>query len=354
MDNTEHLHALTLDSSMELHLENESVVETQGLDYEVMKSMIEIYEITREIKASTKEHFTLELNRKNHKIIRCDSLGKNILSMIDNITNIILAMSETHDIDPNVKLFIDAAKAANIVGCGYIANNLIDDYANKIFDRLTGFVKHIRDYDDTELKKQESNAYRASQKNHISVIEYLNKLFSIHSRILVVRVDLAYGAKHTASTSIDDVKKHRDNLFRRMHKMKNFDAWIGHVWKLEYGLKKGYHYHMLFMFDGSKVRQDITIGLNIGQLWSEKITDSKGVYFNCNAYKYKYKYCGLGMVNYYEKEKIEGIHKAISYFIKIDRFIKLRSKQIGRTLGKGEIRKSKNNAGRPRSKSRAC
>ena len=63
MDNTEHLHSLVLDSSMELHLKNEFAVKVQGLDYEIMKSMIEIYEVTREIKSSNKAHFKLVPNK---------------------------------------------------------------------------------------------------------------------------------------------------------------------------------------------------------------------------------------------------------------------------------------------------
>lgn len=133
-----------------------------------------------------------------------------------------------------------------------------------------------------------------------------------------------------------------------MHKMNIFDAWIGYVWKLEYGVKKGYHYHMFFMFDAQKVRQDVIIGMNIGKLKNEKITKLKGVYFNCNAHKYKYTHCGIGMINYSEKERIAGIHKALSYLTKVDRFIKLRSNTIGRIFGKGEIKKLKSSAGRPR------
>lgn len=338
MDNTEHLHSLVLDSSMELHLKNEFAVKVQGLDYEIMKSMIEIYEVTREIKSSNKAHFKLVPNKIGCKKIHHDWIGKSILRLIDNTTKIIIEIKEINEINPNVKLFVDAAKSESIIGCGCVVDSLIDDRAECVFRRLISFIKKIRDHDDCEINKQESNTYRASQKNHVSAIKYINKLFGVHSRILVVRIDLAYGEKDASYLSINDVKIHRDSLFRKMRKIKYFDAWIGYIWKLEYGVKKGYHYHMLFMFDGSKVRQDITTGLNIGQLWNDKITNAKGVYFNCNAYKYKYKHCGIGMINYHEKEKIEGLHKAISYLIKVDNFIKLKSKQIGRTFGRGRAR----------------
>lgn len=49
-----HLHEIALDSSLELFVENDLAIEMQGLDYEIMKSMIIIYEITREIRNLTR------------------------------------------------------------------------------------------------------------------------------------------------------------------------------------------------------------------------------------------------------------------------------------------------------------
>lgn len=31
---------------------------------------------------------------------------------------------------------------------------------------------------------------------------------------------------------------------------------VGHIWKLEEGTTKGYHFHLMFFFDGSKVQHD--------------------------------------------------------------------------------------------------
>ncbi|MEQ5303108.1 hypothetical protein ABN238_02725 [Providencia rettgeri] len=68
-------------------------------------------------------------------------------------------------------------------------------------------------------------------------------------------------------------------------------------------MEKGFHYHALFFFDGQKVRQDITQGKLIGELWQERITDMAGLYFNCNYQKESYHELGIGLL----KRTDEGI-----------------------------------------------
>lgn len=57
-----------------------------------------------------------------------------------------------------------------------------------------------------------------------------------------------------------------------MRSNKLFDNRVGYVWKLEYGIDKGFHYHMMI--------QDINIAKMIGEYWAAVITHYRGLYYS--------------------------------------------------------------------------
>ena len=107
---------------------------------------------------------------------------------------------------------------------------------------------------------------------------------------------------------------------------------------------------MLFFFDGSKVREDVTLGKGIGDYWRDEVTQGKGVYYNCNARKQDYDSCGLGMVSCYDKIKRAALVESVaSYLVKPDDLAQLMVPERGRVFGKGLV-PEKSAAGRPRKK----
>lgn len=197
-----------------------------------------------------------------------------------------------------------------------------------------------------------------SIKNHHSLMAYIDNLFRRHSRLLVLRVDLGYrkDIDNSLLSELEIYEKYwqakvdREHLFGNMRTNKLFDHMVGYVWKLEYGIDKGFHYHMMFFFDGSKVRQDINIARMIGEYWVTVITHYRGLYYNCNARKEEdyASYCGIGMINYYDAELIENLKMAASYLIKPDDFTKMKVPNIERTFGKKQIPDKVTDSGRPR------
>jgi hypothetical protein len=125
---------------------------------------------------------------------------------------------------------------------------------------------------------------------------------------------------------------------------------VGYCWKLEYGGEKGFHYHMIFFYDGSKVQQDTNIARMIGEYWMNVITQGKGLYYNCNADKGKYERCGIGTINHYDTELIENLKLAAQYLAKPDDYLRDNASniEVDRTFGRGVMREKTENRGRPR------
>lgn len=158
--------------------------------------------------------------------------------------------------------------------------------------------------------------------------------------MLVIRLDLSYQKEFRCSDEISarDVARHRRKLLDHLGKGM-FGEMLGYAWKFEMGKRKGFHNHMIFFFDGAKSCKDVVISKMIGDYWRDVVTDGKGAYYNCNAFKGNYKCCGIGMVHYADDAAREGLRLAAAYMTKLDEYFKLSVRGV-RSFGKGVLPKT--------------
>ncbi|WP_255587569.1 YagK/YfjJ domain-containing protein [Deefgea piscis] len=194
---------------------------------------------------------------------------------------------------------------------------------------------------------QSSNSFRSTKT-------YIEYLFERYARLLVIRLDFGF---RVGSELRSDLLQCRECFQRMLNNREHnslFKNQVGYIWRLEYGEKKGWHYHCIFFFDGSKSRQDITLGDEIGSYWMNAITKGQGTYWNCNRHKERYelfKTLGVGMVYYKDELKREKLLQAAAYLCKIDQFLRQalpEGVEGVRTFGRGEISSRAANQGRPR------
>jgi hypothetical protein len=231
------------------------------------------------------------------------------------------------------------------------------------------FEKLSEKLSNPQFQKLILKSQKTSYKNYNSMLSYIDKLFKNWARLLVVRVDLSYNAeiadirrreRFTMAEHVSEfqqVQADLKRLFDNRRHNKIFDDLLGYIWKLEYGVTRGYHYHVIFFFDGSIRRGDISIGKQIGEHWNENITQGRGAYFNVNGSKCRYQNDIRGAVNYSDTEARKGLMYLAKYFSKPDYFMRLElpkkyqngSKQLYRTLGKGQVQiRTGKKRGRPR------
>lgn len=184
-----------------------------------------------------------------------------------------------------------------------------------------------------------------------SATEYLDCLYEHYSRILVLRIDFGFRTETPMAPHPVILKEAQEHLARFMNNRRGktlYASMVGYIWRLEYGKEKGYHYHLFFFFDGAKVRKDEYIANEIGADWI-KVTDGKGIFYNCNAHKQKYKRLGIGMISHDDLEKRANLLAVLEYMYKEDQA--LREKHVEKTHGWGRgipPRKTKRAVGRPR------
>lgn len=167
---------------------------------------------------------------------------------------------------------------------------------------------------------------RQEEDNFRSYSGYVRTLFQKYSRLLVVRVDLGYYKKFTVT--YQQFCQDFDQFIQLVPCNPAFRDKVGYMWKMEYGVQKQFHVHLLLFYDGAKRREDGSIAKMIGQLW-ERITPSRGIYYNCNTpdHKKRLDYQGincLGMIERKDELKVNHlITKVVRYLVKIDPYLKL-------------------------------
>lgn len=284
-----------------------------------------------------------------------NKLGERFLACLKLKINEIRTEFPLHRFNPYVELFLRVLDQRNLLV-------YMDDFAYikcheaaRLADVLNGVIHDIRvEGNSTSFKKKVNAFKRSPNKNYRALLRYIQALFDLYSRLLVIRIDLGYlkPAQWPALTSslvtAGEVKQHWRKMQRALKEKLLKDSLAGFAYKIEYGLQKGFHIHALLMLDGAKVREDVTIAKLVGEHWRDKITENKGLYYNCNAFKGSYKDCGIGMISHDQADARYGLEKAAMYLTKVDYYIAMAAPELGKVFGKGAMPKKKSRLGRPR------
>lgn len=138
--------------------------------------------------------------------------------------------------------------------------------------------------------------------NSIKLQSYINKLLTHYSRLLFVRIDLSILQEHQENWDIENFSEALAILRNRIANQDGcYSSLQGYAWALEQGLTKGYHCHLLLIYDGNQHQQDSALAMMVGQDW-QTITMDQGMYYNCNLKENKEKFernglLGIGMIH---------------------------------------------------------
>lgn len=223
---------------------------------------------------------------------------------------------------------------------GDIAAVFYNEYIKQL--RLLGKSLNVR----SKVYSRQRNVTRMSK----AFDSYIDSLFSVYSKLCVVRIDLSYEKKYLNNVDIIDVKEDLNRLLNNKRNNGLFSDLAGYIWKLELGLDKGLHYHCFFFFNGSVKRNDKYYAAKIGTYWREVITKGHGLYFDCNKKKGSYKYNGIGLITHTDTQLIQNLKNAAKYLAKTSQFLQVKTSKYMKTMGKGQtpISSNKKRLGRPR------
>lgn len=159
--------------------------------------------------------------------------------------------------------------------------------------------------------------------------KYIDSLFLVYSKLLVVRLDLEYGDGFAEYMTLAQAKKDISRFISNRRWCKHFEHCVGFIIAREHGKNGcGFHFHCILFFNGQKRQQDINLAKAIGKdYWEGNITRisgegdtliTRGRHFNCNAKQDKYRYQGIGMIAHSDEAKRSNLLYALIYLAKVD------------------------------------
>lgn len=352
-----------LKEKVEWYCEDQGVVKpVLSLERFSVHKFLLIERVLQKVHASDGPVFT-PVNNKSKRLeerVETDVLGREVLSLLKTDIEKLKSIFPNHLFNPYFEIFsgypMQKKIYENLTAPTYF--NRIS--AEKLASMLNSFVGHIKKSMAGPNFKNKIDCFeRSSHKNYSSLMGYLDALFEMHSKLLVLRIDLGYhqmfNGVGVGSRVIpyDVVKNHRDTLIRNLgavlKKRLSKDCYVGYALKLEYGAQKSWHYHALIILNGQRVREDANIAMMIGEYW-RSITEGMGIYYNCNAHKSRYQTLGIGLIDHRNTVLRDGLRNVAAYMTKTDLCAKLVIPGRGRAFSRGEMPKKTKARGRPRAR----
>ncbi|MCW0168370.1 inovirus Gp2 family protein [Burkholderia pseudomallei] len=218
---------------------------------------------------------------------------------------------------------------------------LFDDEVSAFAFALNDVVADIRAQGRAKpfLDELKPHLKRAT-KNYRSIVKLFRALFEKHRRLLIIRVDFEYMREHR-SIPYAEVRKHANALVRYLKRIRhrNREVFKAYVLKLEYALRRGWHFHGLVALDGHIVHGDVYYGKKLGEHWKNVTTKGKGGYYNCNGKPRKYgKTLGVGMVERDDPDRRPALETIVAgYLAKPDFYAPMMKADGDRLLFKSEL-----------------
>lgn len=223
----------------------------------------------------------------------------------------------------------------------------------EIFNILIGKVRAR--VQSREFAERERLRLINATRRERSVLEMEEAMFAEEtgrSRWLVLSLTLRIKSEFRRWVTPEMFQRLRERFFAARRYNRLMKGIANYVWAIEQGEESGLHLHVILFYDAGKHNHDEFIAKQIGEYWSDVVTEGKGDYWNSNQAWLKRRYAkkhgvGVGQINWDECEKREALRKNLVYLAKADQYLISRSVEHMHTFDMGQIPK-KVKSGRPR------
>nr|WP_218949943.1 inovirus-type Gp2 protein [Acinetobacter sp. YH12219] len=195
---------------------------------------------------------------------------------------------------------------------------------------------------------EEIEKYRNQEEdNQKSFLAEMNNVIVDRSSVLIVRVDLSYAVESLSAVTIDVFDLHIQSL-RRALKDKNgcFKHLLTFGLVLEHGATKGFHAHLMLVYNSSKIQNDVYYGFEVIDKWKEITMTNDGcigIGFNVNLNKKKYKKkgtLGIGEISRNSAVQHANALRVAEYLVRPEKYSQMMLIKLGvkNTFTKGKYK----------------
>jgi hypothetical protein len=326
-----------------IDVKTESAHECSHRDY--ILELLKIEDLVNLITSNDLPGFSIKEIRNGKPILTRHPLAK----YFKLITELFELVSSEYGYSPNVELFFESCFKLEL-GKEYLSNPLA--YGNRPirqFEIFNELIELIRTKSRTQKFRSRvaSQQYKSTYRLESSK-ELIDEVFENYASVEVLRIDFSFkypDAEHiTAEQARAYFKRFLNN---RRHNKSLFKYFLTYIWKLEWGPDKGYHFHLIFFYNGRYVCNDSYWSNQLCKYW-EEVTGGIGQSYDCNRDKDRYIRRGIGTITRKNDSKRKILlEDVVGYLTKTDQCLQLKKLGKDRCYGMGKV-PEKSNAGRPR------
>lgn len=243
--------------------------------------------------------------------------------------------------DPHLEVFWDLCRAYSIIENGTFG----DAYAqfaetiipvNYVAKRKQFLFDLKKELNSSGFKKKLDGRAKAEKRIGCAFMGMWRSSFHKRSRNLIVRVDFEYGLKanprgfHPLSSPdfqdrflVDVFVEDRDRFINNLRDHIKPGGFAEHLktwgWKVECGVKRGWHIHAVFFFDGRRAKSAWYMAMMLGELWV-RITQNRGTYENPQQKAKSYQQLFIGDIHRGDADAEEAYGKFVKYIAKDDQW----------------------------------
>ena len=264
-------------------------------------------------------------------------------------------------LSPFIALFQECCIEMGLVA-GYVGTGDFNERGIFAPERYNAFLDLIRVKVSTVPKYIKAKEYALNYDKRMQqrLQKYIDSLFLIYSKLLVVRLDLGYLQEFAEYTTLEQAQRDIGRFISHRRWSKLFEHCVGFIIAREHGDNGcSFHFHCILFFNGQKRHQDINLAKAIGsEYWVGLVTRitgdgnevvTRGRYFNCNAKQDDYRYPGIGMVVHSDEVKRSNLFYSLIYLTKDDQGLEGLAPPKTKTITRGLLPKiKKTGSGAPR------
>ncbi|MEG0602976.1 MAG: inovirus-type Gp2 protein [Acinetobacter sp.] len=228
-----------------------------------------------------------------------------------------------------------------------------------LLEEMLAENKRVNDLNSSELRYLWNNALASYDSVHLELLgfrnqekrnrngleKYLTQLTKHYSKLLFIRVDLSIAQEYQHAVGIELFNHYLRTFLNRVQNQDTyFKDMQGYAWAIEQGKgeTKGYHCHVLLIYDGHKHQNDCGLALLIGECW-KTITAGKANFFTSNSPKYKKQMdqkgkLGIGMIHRNNPQQVQKAINAAMYLVnpeKDNQYLRVKTRGM-RSFGKAQ------------------
>ncbi|MFZ6772334.1 hypothetical protein ACO0LB_06405 [Undibacterium sp. SXout7W] len=254
------------------------------------------------------------------RVTRSNSVAKGYQSLfnhLDKYLETVVMLPGEYEYDEHLNVFIRCCKQLLLLP---VSSGSRLEITWKTFRQL---IDLIHDQYGTVLFGDKLRIQRRdAAKRYEEYSNYVDALFDSHARLIVLRLDLYYLEKYAAKISLGTALADLDRFFANMRNNSLFTELEGYIVKTEFGIERGIHFHLILFFNGARRRgaSHVIHAREMGEYWSNTITEKRGWYWNCNAEAEKFESkgrLGIGLIHWSDTALRNNLLKLVlTYFFK--------------------------------------